>query len=421
MSLRPVVLGLFFVLIVLSIAATRWMLAGLPIRTFVALGLLGLLIANDPALIGRAVRSHPRAVVLIALFAGLGIVVSLVNGLAWPDIGRQLLEIHLQAIVGLLVASGVIRLCGVTPMVGAIVAGVLISAIVALAQFVGFEPGWAARRFVGVLQNDSAITQIAYMRRERPMGLSISPVHLATQACLGFAAIFMLLNRDRNVLNKLQWQVVAAVIVTVVTCVVSGNRSPLLGVIAFGFAYLWMVNRHLFFVALGMGVLAVPMFAVIQEALQAMGLRVAQTDDGSAMGRGVLANLGLRLFLSQPFGYGLGFDSTQYWAEYWDYLKYAPNADAVRSYTLHNYFLLILNKYGVGAIAALALLIPRSHADRLTAVAFLPYFFHIAFHNDGPFQADFLFWYVIAIGAVLNSQSARGYQLSVSSESGARI
>ena len=55
------------------------------------------------------------------------------------------------------------------------------------------------------------------------------------------------------------------------------------------------------------------------------------------------------------------------------------------------------------------------------AVAFLPYLFHIAFHNDGPFQADFLFWYVIAIGAVLNSQSAREYQLPVSSESEARI
>jgi len=186
-----------------------------------------------------------------------------------------------------------------------------------------------------------------------------------------------------------------------VACLASGNRSPLLGVLAFGYIYLACVSPILFLLACAAAIIAVPSFGVLQDHLISAGIRVAETDDGSAQGRGTLASYGVRLFLARPVGYGLGFSSTDYWADYWQYIQYSANSQAVKNYALHNYFLLTLNKYGVAAVLGVLILIPRSRRDWITLLAFIPYIFHIAFHNDGPLSADFLIWYIIPLGAMV--------------------
>jgi hypothetical protein len=127
------------------------------------------------------------------------------------------------------------------------------------------------------------------------------------------------------------------------------------------------------------------------------GARVASTDDGSAVGRIVLSSYGWRLFTDRPIGYGLGFDSMAHSGDYWEYFEYYANADAIRNYSVHNYFLQILDKYGVGALLAGVLVFPRRKADFRILLPMIAYIVHISFHNDGPMQADFFIWYVLAM------------------------
>lgn len=396
--LRPVALGLFFLIILLSVGLVRLMVGGLPVRALLTLALFGLLWLNDPGVLKRIVQQHPRALLIVTAFMLIGTLTSLANQLSVAETARQLLEIHVQALLGLAVGNAMIRLCGLRAVLMIIVGVFLFSILVAFGQFAGLEPAWALRRWLGAVQHDSPLTQVFYLRRDRTMGISFSPIHLATQSCLAFAACFIYANRNTDFLKGLRFETIIALIVVVAACLASGNRSPLLGVIAFTFLYLAVVNRPLFLLALIVAVVFVPAFSIVQEQLQALGLRIASTDDGSAEGRGVLANYGVRLLMDNPLGYGLGFDSTEHWSDYWQYLQYADNSQAVKNYALHNYFLMLLNKYGVSALMVLPLLLPRSRRDWIMLLAFVPYFFHVAFHNDGPLQADFLVWYIIVMG-----------------------
>lgn len=396
--LRPIALTLFFLVILLSVGAVRLMVGGFPVRAIVALLLVGLLVLNDPGVLNRVIREHPRALLAIILFMLIGALVSLANGETVASTAQQLLEIHVQALVGIIICNAMVRLCGLKAVAFTLIGVALTTIAVAFGQWAGVEPAWALRRWIGALQHDGPLTQLFYIRRDRTMGISLSPVHLGTQTCLAFAAFFIYMARNRSFLSSLRLEMIFAVLIAVTACLVSGNRSPLLGVVAFVFAYLAAVNRSLFLLACTAAIVALPSFSIVQGVLQEMGLRIASTDDGSAEGRGVLANYGVRLFLDNPLGYGLGFNSTDLWADYWEYLQYANNSQVVKTFTLHNYFLLMLNKYGIATLMVLPILLPRSRKDWTMLLAFVPYFFHVAFHNDGPLQADFLIWYIIPLG-----------------------
>ena len=71
------------------------------------------------------------------------------------------------------------------------------------------------------------------------------------------------------------------------------------------------------------------------------------------------------------------------------------------------------------AAVLLPLILPRRRQIYAAALPFSAYLMHILFHNDGPFQADFLIWYVFAmyvpaLGVLAQSQSeqAPGTQVS---------
>lgn len=397
----PMASALLFITLLLSVAAVRLIVAGIPVRAVFAFALLGLLLAQDRGLFKAVLREHPRAFFLILIFMALGLVVSLINLEPLADTARQLLEIHVQALVGLFIGKGMLRLVGPRALVTSFLVVILTTVVISVAQFLGMGPAWFVRRWLGVLQHDSPMTQIFYTRQDRTMGLSFSPVHLGTQACLGFAAFILYMSRSGDFLSRMRWEVLIALAIVIVTCLASGNRSPLLGIIAFGYVYLACVSPIMFLLACAAAVVVIPSFGVLQENLVSAGLRVAETDDGSAQGRGTLASYGVRLFLARPVGYGLGFASTDYWADYWQYLQYSANSQAVKNYALHNYFLLTMNKYGAAAIIGLIMIIPRSRRDFITLLAFIPYIFHIAFHNDGPLSADFLIWYILPLGALI--------------------
>jgi len=394
-------LALFGVTMLLSVAAVRWVVGGIPVRLMFAVLLAGILVLRDPRAPVSILRHHARAVWIICAFAVLGLAVSLANGAPIAGVMRQIAEIHVQALLALFVGSALIRATSAKAVCGVFLVVVGLSAAVAAAQFLGTELAWDARRTLGVIQKDGPLNQVFYVRRDRPMGLSFSPVHLGTQACLAFAAYFILRARETGFLSRARMTVFMAIALVALACVVSGNRSPLLGIVAFFFLYLALVNRLLFLVACAGAIVVIPSWQVLQEALVQAGLRIAETGDGSSEGRLTLASYGWQLFVDRPTGYGLTFNSTLFWSDYWEYVQYAPNSQSVKNYALHNYFLQILNKYGIGSLFIALILAPLSKRDWLVVLAFVPYILHIAFHNDGPMQADFLFWYVLPLGVLI--------------------
>lgn len=404
----PVLLILFGVTIILSVATVRWAVGGIPVRLMFAALLAGLLLLLEPRAPLALLRNHARAVLVICLFAVLGFGVSLANAAPLAGVAQQIAEIHVQALLGIFVGSALIRATSAKAVCTVFLIAIGLSVVVAAAQFFGTEIAWSARRLLGLLNKDGPLTQLFYIRQDRPMGLSYSPVHLGTQACLAFAAYFILRARDPDFMARMRWSVVLGLVLVALACTVSGNRSPLLGIFAFSFIYLALVNRLLFLIACAMVVVIVPSWQAIQDLLLQAGLRIAETGDGSSEGRFTLSNYGWRLFVDRPTGYGLLFNSTYYWSEYWEYIQYSANSQVVKNFTLHNYFLQILNKYGIGAAFIALLVVPLNRRDWLVCLAFLPYILHIAFHNDGPLQADFLFWYILPLGVMIRSRGLPG-------------
>lgn len=409
MASRPpgalLALLLFAMGLLLSICAVRLAVAGLPLRVLFMTACLGLVTLIAPQQLVHGAYTVRKAILVITLFALLGAVVSSVNGTSPVIIVQQIIEIHVQGIIGLILAAALVSLVGPRPVVIAFVASWGLSALFALGQALGLNFAWMARAIIGALMHDPPVTQIAYHTRYRALGLSFSPVHLATQACLAFAAIFAyrLYVTAGEAMRRIDWPIVAALAAVAVVCVASGNRSPLLGCVVFGAFYAWKVAPRVFTLAIPLVLLMAIAAVPIMSALENANVRVASTDDGSAEGRATQRYYGMRLFADRPLGYGLAFESTEHWAPYANEVIYMSNPMTIRNFALHNYFLMMLNKYGVMMLALLLLFVPRTRSEAYCWAGFVPYGVHIFFHNDGPLQGDFFIWYLLPLFMLANA------------------
>jgi hypothetical protein len=273
-----------------------------------------------------------------------------------------------------------------------------ISAAVATLQFVGISAAWDLRMTLQRMQPlDPTLDTVFLTLRSRPMGLSFSPVHLGTQLCLAFAIWFSYaIARHPDLMEgRFDLRLTVPVGLFIAAAVVTGNRSPLLGMAAFLLLYLFLVRPTIATVAL---IIFLPFAVLIDDLLlllQDFGLRAAQVDDGSSTNRKVLRAYGFMLLAERPYGYGLSFTSTDYWFLFWDRLKDYPNAVAIRIHALHNYYMMILNKYGIIITFVGAWLFYRLIQNFFLFITFVPYIVHIFYHNDGPMQADFMIWFIL--------------------------
>jgi hypothetical protein len=183
----------------------------------------------------------------------------------------------------------------------------------------------------------------------------------------------------------------------VVISVLSGTRSPLLG--GGLFMALYFIRRQgswlpiMLLIVAGAIYLAWPM---ISAALEGSQPRVLRTEDQSALGRVSLLNFGVLLFVNNPLGYGLGFEPSSLWTEYWHEIYNLPGAANVRAFDLHNYVLSMLNTYGIGLLLIVPLAARLLYRSRSVLMFFIPYIVHIMFHNSGPFWNDTVIWFVVA-------------------------
>ncbi|HEY9217544.1 MAG TPA: O-antigen ligase family protein [Phenylobacterium sp.] len=385
----------FLVFVFLSVSLVNWRVAGFPVRSLYGLGLLGLLVVACPQQSALALRKHRNTLLLVAGFAVLGTLVSVIARTDVAVILRQLMEIHLQAMVNLTLAAIVVEVCGPKTLVGSFLAVVCLSMALALAQGLGIEPAWIVREALGPLLD------IGGYDRSRPAGLSMNPVLLGSQLCLAIAMLYMHRRYSRPVGDlRTEPDIMALVAFGVAVAIVSGTRSPLLGIAVFIAVYLtrrlgtWAIVAGLLTAAL------LPLLSMLIQELQGTGARAFQTDDKSASGRWPLLAYGWRLFLANPIGYGFGFDPREHWAEHWTALSHFENAVVIAKLDLHNYILNTLNRYGAGTLLLLPLVLTLLHRHRWVLLGFAPYAFHILFHNDGPLDADYMFWFVVALTSV---------------------
>ena len=413
-ALRGLLLGLFLLLMVLTVVLVRWGFAGLPVRTGVAAAMLGLLVLLAPHSLLTAAADLRRVIAFVTAAGVIAFVVTVLNGDGVALGSRQALEVHVQAVLTLVMVGGLVRTCGVRPVAYVFIGVVAVTSAVAVLQAIGLEAAWEPRRFAGDLMNDPPHNRLSYTRMDRPLGLSFSSIHLATQACLAFIVFYALRLRTKAPAQEIDHAIVAGLVALVFVCVMSGNRSPILGAAIFSALYVLIKAPKLFWVVAPVAAAVAPLLWIGLESLAQSGVRVAETDDGSAHGRVVLARLGVLLFLDQPMGYGMGFDSREHWYRFWDELKLMSNPDQVKSQTLHNYFLMVLNKHGIGLLLLLPLIIPRTLVGWSACLPGVIYLSHVAFHNDGPLQGDVYIWIVVAIMSVALQERARRFGAAAS-------
>ncbi|QJB69696.1 O-antigen ligase family protein [Parasphingorhabdus halotolerans] len=399
-------LALFAVGLFLSVAAVNLHIGALPLRALCIVFSLALAGISAYDLLVEAIAGARKALFVIGFCMLVGLIVSLLNRADTNELIRQIAEVHLQAAAGLILAMMLAAHFRINPLCRLFLCVWGLSAAVAIAQLAGIDLAWQARAFSGDLMADPAITAAFYEEKKRALGLSFTPVHLGSQTCLAFAALFAyrVHNTDGTALKQADLPLILGLMLMMLVCVASGNRSPLLGFAAFTAAYFIIVAPRI--VVILLPVISIVMVAGLPlfEMLGETGLRVASTKDGSALGREALALFGLRLFVEQPFGYGLLFDSTQYANAHLHFTANLQNPNVIRHFSLHNYYLQMLTKYGILLIIIIPQIIPRDRAALFGWLGFLPYIVHIAFHNEGPLTSDFMFWFVIPLFYPLVSQ-----------------
>lgn len=395
-ALQRAALLLFALTVLLSVAAVNLRIGPVPVRS-VTLLVSGLcLFFPDPALLRSAAHHDRKLAAIIGAMALLGLVVSLLSRAGLGATFQQIVEIHLQALVGSLVAYGLMLRFGIKPIVVCFLIGFGFTVLVGFGQALHIDIAWRMRAEMGKLMHDAPDPAFTYLTRYRVLGMSFSPVHFATHSCLALAGIFyMRAARTDGEAFRLDWVVLGAVFVLAALCVLTGNRSPLLGIVIFIAIYVSVTAPRAALALLPFVLIAALAAAPLLRHLSEAGLRVAETDNSSAAGRATLRAYGLFLIGQRPIGYGLTFDSLDYWTYFAHQAGYLENPLVIRRWAVHNCYLNIMAKYGVFVLGLVPFILPRNRHHAFLWLAFIPYAIHIFYHNDGPFQGDFMIFYVL--------------------------
>ena len=368
-----------------------------PVRSILSAGILVLSAAVFPTDAWIVLKRSWLVLLLAGGLAAEGAFVSFVNGAPVRDVVQQVIEVHIQTAVLLLVTGILARVCGPRACIVAIVTVIGISAIVAILQMMHVEAAWTLRRALGPLATDENSVDLV---DHRPTGLSFSPIWLATQICIAFGAFAAVRDKERRSFpgtSGVDPTVIVGLGIFFFTCLASGTRAPILGGIIFLIIYAALRRSwSLALMVIGGMLLMYVVWPLIVEAVQSTEPRVMVTNDNSAAARIVFAYYGIRLFLANPLGYGLTFDPTSMWTNYWPDLYLMKGAAGAQVHPLHDYSLSMLNMYGIGLLLFVPIIVKLLKQAGPSLLFFVPYIVHISFHNSGPFYNDMILWFAIA-------------------------
>ncbi|MCW3796991.1 O-antigen ligase family protein [Sphingomonas sp. BN140010] len=397
----------FAALLTATIALNAYRVGGVPIRGLAVIAVLGIATLAYLDVAKRVLEENLLLLGLAAGLATLGIFVSLVNGAPLLDVLRAVVEVHIQAAATIMVAAILARVAGARASAMIIVGVIGVSALVAVAQAMDIAAAWRFRRALGPLPTE-AIEGLNFLDR-RPVGLSFSPISLATHLCLALATFLAVRSKLRGLSSSADPLVVPAFLAFCAACIACATRSPILGGFIFLAAY--TIQRRaswlILFLIVGAAVVYLA-WPLLVGFIETAAPRVLRTDDNSAEARSTLVYYGLRLFADNPLGYGLTFAPMTMWQPYWADLYMMQAPQGTRENDLHNYLVNMVNIYGIGLLLFAPVMARLLWRSRATLIFFIPYLVHIFFHNYGPFYNDNVIWFVIAAIAAAASPHDEG-------------
>ncbi len=398
-TLAKAALWLFGLSLLLSLNAIKLSIGPLPLRSIALIGTAGLLLLDDLPILVRSFKETFKLSATVIAFAALGLSATLITNDDMRAALGQFAEIHIQTLLLIITIYAIALKFGIKPILKAYILAFILSAIFACAQALGSEAAWQARLMIGHISGDPAAALDIIQRRERALGLSFSPVVFANEACAAFAAACCLRIASRPTRsNQFDPVIIGLIMALAVICVMTGNRSPLLGLAVFIPLYLAQHATRSLLVLAPLAMLAAFTAGPIIGNMADNGIRVAQTKDGSSQNREVLRHFGLFLIKENPFGYGLNFESTAHWQKYTQQSIYADSSESIKIWTIHNYYLNIMAKYGLISILFIILYIPNILKNFKIFSFFIPYMVHIFYHNAGPLSGDAMIFVAITSG-----------------------
>lgn len=398
--------SLLVLVLALNLYFVKPSLGPLPIRSVVAILVLCLLAVLVPKALIRAIKASSFVLRVIGLFALLGLVISISKGHLSGAL-YSLAQVHVQAVIILLVAITCSLAIGPRRAAWIFFAMAGISCAFGIAQWLGVGPAWSVRDYLGLVYTDPLD---ASLESDRSPGLAFSTIYLAGQSCMLFAIALIFYRRwhpqKREPGKPLKkWFSPALLLVclagVVLVNIAGGNRSPLLGLVLFLGLFVIGTKPTRWMITVPIVLFGVLLIGPLQEFAGDVGLRVGSSADKSVSARDALFDYGWQIFTRDLWGYGLTFDSTQFYRlgdTNFGAISLTPGLDDVFARVgLHNYPLTMLNRYGVLGVFLCAWVLRRILRQWKYALLFVPYFVHTLYHNLGPLDSDFVIWFPIGL------------------------
>ncbi len=379
-------LGVMFLHVVLA----KWTVF-IPVRTMALFVFLGVLFLVYNRQVIDFVRRHPQIFLVFAAMAFIGGSLAVLNGEQLYTLAEFFLRNSIQPLLILLCTYLAARTLGLAFTTNVILAFTAASALIAIFQFVGIDWAWDLRRFLGTIYGDAEDEAAGLRAQLRPLGLALSPINFSYQLVSGYLVALLLY---RHGLLEPRMYVIFTLI-AFSGAAANGTRSLVAGIL-FSECFQLILRAQLksLFWLTGLALLG----AVGFYYLEMVGSRVTSVDDASAVGRLVLMQFGLKLFLNNPFGYGWGVTPGEYAWLFWEELSHLPRAEVTHRLGIHNGFINFLLTYGLLGVCIIAFVAAMNSRVTVAFVMVFPaYLINSALHNAGVFIGDMYFWFAFAI------------------------
>ena len=384
-------LAAVYLCVVLLYTALTKLSVGLPLRTLVLVFLSAIIFICYFRESRQFLLKH---VEITLAFAALGIIGVILTYLHQGDLGSTLDGLTSNIIQPYLILFStlmLIKIIGLRPVAWLGLSGAALSGLVALLQFANIEIGWRLREIMGEIQHDPVEIQRYLAGHSRALGLSLTPIVFSYQIMSAYL-VLNVMYRFGGIRRLFYY---GSFILIVIAFLANGTRSAILAVLASEMLMQLRKGRL-------RSLLTVATIAALGAALylyaDAIGSRIAATEDASALGRIALNDFGLRLAADNPFGLGWNFDAAGYAWLYWEYLSDLVNADGVFRLELHNAYLNFFLVYGLaGTLVAAIVLMYDPRFVFISAFYLFAYMLHILVHNNGLFIGDYFFWFSFAV------------------------
>lgn len=405
-----------FVGICLAVLLDLWFsyvdLYAVPPRNYLIFYLTSILILS--IFLGQKVRISPKAKKIITIFLFFicwAVTINLVQNVP--------LELSLYQISGKLIASLLIGICTMyfikdkyrlKLFLYCMIFAMSISAFVGVMQYFNFDFFWQLREATGVSKTSVVGAQI--LGRHRIPGLAYFAIPFSYQLGSIIPLFFALLLSKFLPSNERKPLWVAFGIMSC-AMIFSLTRSAILGCVL-GLCVVYHLSGRRF--NIGKITVSSLLLLILLASSDIIANRFLKMDE-SALARIPQTIVGVKIFLSNPMGVGVGQFQTHS-AAYFKEVSHLSGATEILRTSSHNQFLNTAVYYGIPGVFFLLLFYKRIFISLIhlrhsfedpflkgitigLIGSFISYIINSLFHNAGPFVGDPFNWYFIGMVLVL--------------------